>query len=87
MVGVRYNYKVSAYIYNIEIRALMDGSVWHDTVTTSLSQKSTNVVSDWAVLNLAAGVHTMTLQYRVVDLGVTVTVPSSSFYIYRAEQI
>ena len=87
MVGVRYNYKVSNYIFNVEIRALMDGSVWHDNVTTSLSSKSSIVVSDWTVLNLSAGVHTMTLQYRVVDSGVNVTVPSSSFYIYRAEQI
>jgi hypothetical protein len=61
--------------------------VWHDNETTSVSQKSSIVVSDWAVLNLAAGVHTMTLQYRVVDAGVSITVPSSSFYIYRAEQI
>jgi predicted acyltransferase (DUF342 family) len=87
MVGVRYNYKVSNYIYNIEIRALMDGSVWHDNVTTSVSSRSSIVVSDWTVLNLSAGVHTMTLQYRVVDWGVSVTVPSSSFCIYRAEQI
>ena len=87
MVGVRYNYKVSNYIYNVEIRALMDGNVWHDNVTTSVSSKSSIVVSDWTVLNLSAGVHTMTLQYRVVDSGVNVTVPSSSFYIYRAEQI
>ncbi|CAL8469642.1 g9183 [Coccomyxa elongata] len=87
MVGVRYNYKVSNYIYNVEIRALMDGSVWHDNVTTSVSSRSSLVVSDWTVLNLSAGVHTMTLQYRVVDWGVSVTVPSSSFCIYRAEQI
>ena len=87
MVGVRYNYKVSNYIFNVEITVLMDGNVWHDNVTTSLSSKSSIVVSDWTVLNLSAGVHTMTLQYRVVDSGVNVTVPSSSFYIYRAEQI
>lgn len=30
MVGVKYNHKVSNYIYNVEITALMDGSVWHD---------------------------------------------------------
>ena len=87
MVWCGYGYKVSNYIYNVEIRALMDGNVWHDNVVTSVSSKSVIAVTDWTVMNLSAGVHTLTMQYRVVDAGVTVTIPTSKFCIYRAEQI
>ena len=65
----------------------MDGNVWHDNVVTSVSSKSVIAVTDWTVMNLSAGVHTLTMQYRVVDAGVTVTVPTSKFCIYRSEQI